>query len=149
MIRRPPRSTLFPYTTLFRSGLVTLILLFGFFLLFSTLADYKPEEHIILYESPQPDTLNLANRLDLLTWNIGYSGLGKEMDFFYDGGKRVRTSHENTQKNLNGIGAFLTSNDSIQMILLQEVDVRSKRTYHRSEERRVGKECRSRWSPYH
>src|SRR2546430_16160645 len=22
-------------------------------------------------------------------------------------------------------------------------------TYHRSEERRVGKECRSRWSPYH
>src|SRR5690242_21624392 len=26
MIRRPPRSTLFPYTTLFRSGLVTLAL---------------------------------------------------------------------------------------------------------------------------
>src|SRR2546429_5581020 len=24
MIRRPPRSTLFPYTTLFRSGLITL-----------------------------------------------------------------------------------------------------------------------------
>ena len=23
------------------------------------------------------------------------------------------------------------------------------RKYHRSEERRVGKECRSRWSPYH
>jgi len=25
----------------------------------------------------------------------------------------------------------------------------SKRVYDRSEERRVGKECRSRWSPYH
>ena len=25
----------------------------------------------------------------------------------------------------------------------------SKRSYRRSEERRVGKECRSRWSPYH
>src|SRR2546429_502583 len=25
MIRRPPRSTLFPYTTLFRSGVITLI----------------------------------------------------------------------------------------------------------------------------
>src|SRR5690348_18200473 len=25
MIRRPPRSTLFPYTTLFRSGLVTVL----------------------------------------------------------------------------------------------------------------------------
>ena len=29
---------------------------------------------------------------------------------------------------------------------LNEVDEMSK---HRSEERRVGKECRSRWSPYH
>src|SRR2546428_7278654 len=27
MIRRPPRSTLFPYTTLFRSGAVTLVAL--------------------------------------------------------------------------------------------------------------------------
>ena len=25
----------------------------------------------------------------------------------------------------------------------------SKKVYNRSEERRVGKECRSRWSPYH
>src|SRR2546429_2987050 len=31
--------------------------------------------------------------------------------------------------------------------LSQEIDVSTKRT--RSEERRVGKECRSRWSPYH
>src|SRR2546422_7795956 len=30
MIRRPPRSTLFPYTTLFRSGLSRLALLQGF-----------------------------------------------------------------------------------------------------------------------
>src|SRR3989442_8202215 len=29
MIRRPPRSTLFPYTTLFRSGLDTRVLLFA------------------------------------------------------------------------------------------------------------------------
>src|SRR5256885_13031662 len=28
MIRRPPRSTLFPYTTLFRSGFVVLLLAF-------------------------------------------------------------------------------------------------------------------------
>ena len=28
-------------------------------------------------------------------------------------------------------------------------DVKSKVFNHRSEERRVGKECRSRWSPYH
>ena len=28
-------------------------------------------------------------------------------------------------------------------------DYRSKENFRRSEERRVGKECRSRWSPYH
>ena len=30
-----------------------------------------------------------------------------------------------------------------------DIDGRIKKTYKRSEERRVGKECRSRWSPYH
>jgi len=117
----------------FLYGLLILILLFGLFLLFSTLADYKPKEHITLYESTQPDTLDLANRLNLLTWNIGYAGLGKEMDFFYDGGKKVRTTQKNTRRYLKGIGTFLASNDSIQMILLQEVDARSKRTYHINE----------------
>ena len=35
MIRRPPRSTLFPYTTLFRStGIFSAILALGFYLLF-------------------------------------------------------------------------------------------------------------------
>ena len=29
------------------------------------------------------------------------------------------------------------------------VPIRLQRVGHRSEERRVGKECRSRWSPYH
>ena len=29
------------------------------------------------------------------------------------------------------------------------LDVRMRRARERSEERRVGKECRSRWSPYH
>src|SRR2546423_8275259 len=33
MIRRPPRSTLFPYTTLFRSGFILARLVFGYELL--------------------------------------------------------------------------------------------------------------------
>ena len=27
---------------------------------------------------------------NVVTWNIGYAGLDREMDFFYDGGTRVR-----------------------------------------------------------
>ena len=30
-----------------------------------------------------------------------------------------------------------------------QVEVNARHVFHRSEERRVGKECRSRWSPYH
>src|SRR2546421_9306256 len=37
MIRRPPRSTLFPYTTLFRSGII-------FFCFFYTAVVFNPEE---------------------------------------------------------------------------------------------------------
>src|SRR2546422_7765644 len=35
--------------------------------------------------------------------------------------------------------------------LRKAIEIRPKfpEAYHRSEERRVGKECRSRWSPYH
>ena len=34
-------------------------------------------------------------------------------------------------------------------VTVQVKDERTGVVYNRSEERRVGKECRSRWSPYH
>ena len=40
---------------------------------------------------------------------------------------------------LAGASAYITKGDFDQSLLIQT----------RSEERRVGKECRSRWSPYH
>src|SRR2546427_6148419 len=51
MIRRPPRSTLFPYTTLFRSMRWTLFVMIGLFLLSATRSDAqvlhkkRSEEH--------------------------------------------------------------------------------------------------------
>ena len=41
--------------------------------------------------------------------------------------------------------------DSVRMYELQQIEVTATRATRqtRSEERRVGKECRSRWSPYH
>ena len=35
------------------------------------------------------------------------------------------------------------------LIDTQNITKTAKKLYTRSEERRVGKECRSRWSPYH
>ena len=38
---------------------------------------------------------------------------------------------------------------AVQSFLLKGVNVNAELANARSEERRVGKECRSRWSPYH
>src|SRR5260370_36675262 len=83
MIRRPPRSTLFPYTTLFRSN-----------------GDYS-------YTLTSPETNNPTP--DTFTYT-------------------ATDTHGNTTTN------------TLSFTIVDDV---------RSEERRVGKECRSRWSPYH
>src|SRR2546422_11532751 len=103
MIRRPPRSTLFPYTTLFRS------ILFGIGLAVVPADAHDPHS---LVTSQKPAQATPAANVPTVP-APGISGQGM-MRF-----KVLYTSD-----------------------LLPE-DAK------RSEERRVGKECRSRWSPYH
>ena len=51
---------------------------------------------------------------------------------------------------MTAAGAPLDSNSEIQQFMNFAADEAQKVTAKiRSEERRVGKECRSRWSPYH
>ncbi|NOY36133.1 MAG: endonuclease/exonuclease/phosphatase family protein [Chlorobi bacterium] len=110
-----------------------IVLAFILLLLLGTLLDYRPPEIITVYESENPDTLTNQHALSFLGWNIGYAGLGSDMDFFYDGGKQVRTSRQRTLENINAISNFLESNDTMDFMLLQEVDFNSKRTYHVNE----------------
>src|SRR5256885_16262401 len=99
MIRRPPRSTLFPYTTLFRS------------------AAHEIRDH---------------GRRALVGHVVELQALGPRKHL---GGEMARTAHaRRAGRDAAGPAARLVH------VLLQAA---------RSEERRVGKECRSRWSPYH
>ncbi len=75
------------------------------------------------------DTLRTGDTLKIVSWNIGYAGLGDDMDFFYDGGTRTRTSEERTRTNLAAITAFLQQHRDADFILLQEVDFDSRRSY--------------------
>ena len=79
------------------------------------------------------------NEFNFLTWNLGYAGLGKTMDFFYEGGKKVRASQSETEANLKGISDELKSRDSVDFMLLQEIDVDSKRTYGQDQFAELGK----------
>ncbi len=111
---------------------LALVILFAMFVLYGTITDYRPEDRIIMSE--QPDTPVLTDSIfDLMIWNIGYCGLGHEMDFFYDGGKQVRSRVENVKANLHHILEYTATLDSCDFFLFQEVDVKSKRSYRINE----------------
>jgi len=102
-------------------------------IIYALVTDYKPKEQEIISISQKPSVLADSVGFTMLTWNIGYAGLDKKMDFFFDGGTKVITPQENCLENLTEIGNFLERNDSIDFILLQEVDMGSKRSFHLNE----------------
>lgn len=99
-------------------------------LLYLSLTDYKPKpiEELKVMGRTQRKA-EPEREINLLSWNIGYAGLGKEMDFFYDGGKTVRPEVKQYQQYLNGIFNLLSHSDTIDLLLLQEVDQDAKRSY--------------------
>src|SRR3712207_9071580 len=117
MIRRPPRSTLFPYTTLFRSNTITFI-------------NEKEEKKDIPIE--MIDAFYIMSEMNFNTKFINYiSQFGIPIHFF-----NYYTFYT---------GSFYPRETMVSgQLLVKQVE-----HYLRSEERRVGKECRSRWSPYH
>jgi len=103
----------------------------GSVIFYGTITDYKPSlTEKITTGGSFIKTDTSKNIFTFLTWNIGYCGLGKEMDFFYDGGKMVRPSKELVTRYIKGVSSFLAPNDTINFILLQEIDINSKRSYH-------------------
>src|SRR3989454_9621209 len=111
MIRRPPRSTLFPYTTLFRS--------------LAMIVGAAP----LAAQEPQCASTNNFVQASCQAAVDGVRAFYPLAGMVVTGGNPVI----GTARSLGGLGHFaLTA-----------------RVNARSEERRVGKECRSRWSPYH
>lgn len=110
---------------------VIAFLYFAGVLIYTTLTEFKPEpaEKLSLNQQHPVSQVPIPAELNILIWNIGYGGLGKEMDFFYEGGKMVRPNASQSQKYLDGITEFLTANDSIDVFMLQEVDFGSRRSY--------------------
>jgi endonuclease/exonuclease/phosphatase family metal-dependent hydrolase len=98
-------------------------------LVYAKATDFKPEEKDIIAQPENPSVLNDSLSISLLTWNIGYAGLDRDMDFFKDGGTKVITPKDKCLENIAAIGDFLLNNDTVDFILLQEVDRKSKRSY--------------------
>jgi endonuclease/exonuclease/phosphatase family metal-dependent hydrolase len=117
---------------------ILIILLFsiiGFagIIAFAVITDYKPKEKEIIFSNETVTKLSDTIELSLLTWNIGYCGLDKDMDFFYDGGKKVFTPKSKCINNLLEVEKLLKQNDSADFIFIQEIDKRSKRSFYINE----------------
>src|SRR3989449_10496867 len=129
MIRRPPRSTLFPYTTLFRSRVVAhepLAQLAAHVMhrgrmVREQLEDPNPLVHAVASLKPDTQHLLLPFIMRPLV-ELKVAALPGPLDA--PAGEDAR---------------------HVDHVLLRVAAVHAER----SEERRVGKECRSRWSPYH
>ena len=67
--------------------------------------------------------------LTVLNWNVGYAGLGRNEDFFMDGGKRSKPDKSDVvYAYLDGIMKTIRE-QAPDLVLLQEVDADSGRTY--------------------
>src|SRR5258705_6753843 len=100
MIRRPPRSTLFPYTTLFRSASAKGSTLLNFFGLGKETLDFvadrstykqgrlTPGTHIPIV-SPGALVERMPNYTLLLTWNFAEEILDQQKAYRQNGGKFI------------------------------------------------------------
>jgi endonuclease/exonuclease/phosphatase family metal-dependent hydrolase len=113
--------------------ILILIGAFLLFLLYASLDDYRPEEVVVQAIECENDIIPDSLQINLLVWNIGYAGLDASMDFFYDGGKKMRPSHQKVIRNMEVISRTLDPYIGFDFVLLQEVDQDSKRSYHINE----------------
>src|SRR2546422_4012362 len=147
MIRRPPRSTLFPYTTLFRSrSFPEVETVFGSIGRSDSATDNAP---IDMYDT----TIMLKPKT---RWRPGmtYEKLIREMDekLQFPGLSNTWTMPVENRLDMELTGIKTPVGLKIQgpnVEGIQQVGAQVQQIFSRSEERRVGKECRSRWSPYH
>src|SRR2546425_2451408 len=165
MIRRPPRSTLFPYTTLFRSNPEPRDPWEA------TCAELEPRSRypwrdVLLPRRGAPERNGIAR-----LWSHSHPGVSrlgsKNAD---DRCSRLNDEHacvllacrvnrQRVAKEQHPAGGVIAR--AIDTGVRHEAiparprnhlggcDPRRETQHRRSEERRVGKECRSRWSPYH
>ncbi|MBX2846396.1 MAG: endonuclease/exonuclease/phosphatase family protein, partial [Saprospiraceae bacterium] len=81
--------------------LLPLVYVIGVILL-GQLTYYSPKDVESINNMDKPHALSDSSFTELI-WNIGYAGLGKDMDFFFDEGKQVRCTKVQHQTYFDGV----------------------------------------------
>ena len=99
--------------------------------LWLTVREYRPDpvEDVKIDRTGAPKQIFLSpgDSLTVLSLNAGYAGLGKDSDFFMDGGTDVAPTRAQMDANLTGISGLLDERKA-DVFFLQEVDTNSSRT---------------------
>ncbi|MFP4469132.1 MAG: endonuclease/exonuclease/phosphatase family protein [Bacteroidales bacterium] len=102
--------------------------------LVAVITDFNPPPHAILAPEGNPGkSVVEKSRISIMSWNIGYAGLGSDMDFFYDGGENVRPPKQLNWEYFSGITKFLQKMDTLDFMLLQEVDKTARRSHRQNQ----------------
>lgn len=106
--------------------------------------EYKPadvEQLSFFATTVDADALPVNESIDVLSWNIGYAGLGAGSDFFMDGGKSARAADKmQVSEYLGGIYETIYNSElQPDLIMLQEVDTDSARTFGIDETEMLGR----------
>lgn len=108
-----------------------LVVLACLLLLLATLADYRPEDPEKAEMKGNAPEIQINDSIfTLLSWNIGYFGLGKDCDFFYDGGRMTRPSIADYQNYSREALKYLELSEGVDFCFFQEVDLKSRRSYY-------------------
>lgn len=100
------------------------------FILFTMLNDYRPGPVMPANVTGKGAPLkNDSLAFTVMTWNLGYFGLGRENDFFYDGGKMSKPPEENYRRAAGGALDYLSMQEKADFYFFQEVDFKSGRSY--------------------
>ena len=114
------------------------------FILWLSVTEFKPGDVTDVKIEANSEVSGLTPFLDeefsVISWNIGYAGLGKDSDFFMDGGENVSSADQDTvNASLLGIYKTLYSDsEPATVFMLQEVDQNSTRTYGKNEVEALG-----------
>ena len=109
------------------------------FVLVLTIAEYRPDDVEWLELTGSSDQgLAKGQTFTILSWNMGYGGLGETSDFFMDGGKGVRTQNEDQVR--ANVQAVIDMVEEVKpdVVFLQEIDRNSTRSWHMDQVEMVG-----------
>ena len=112
--------------------LLAVVVLAGGLIGYLSAMEYNPDdvEPVQVTASARNESAAVGRMLDIVTFNTGYGGLGREQDFFMDGGTMVRPDKKSdVERNLSGILGAL-SRMKADVYFLQEVDLDSYRSYY-------------------